>query len=485
MAIHAAVLASGRKERRGVCWAVMLLLCVGCGSTPAVILPNESTEPVDIQRFELVARFVHLSDSQIVDEESPGRLTAFAALSGSAWRPQEAYSTQLLDGMIRTVNKMHVARLPIDFVLFTGDATDNAQHNELRWFLTAFDGGLIDPLTGPDDRAPEDRPDPLLDPHQPFTAQGLYRHGVHGDRPTITWYVVFGNHDHFAGGVFPIVTGLLGQRTAPLPLQNRIGLFLPLDLNPVGWIAWAPITPAHPGPPPELNFPMTVPANPMRRFITDGEFVRAHLESTTDPPGHGFDPEHRQRTWYSVSPVPGLRLIGLNSATPLLERPTQVYADGAISLPQLRFLRRELERSQGRREIVIVATHHPSGALQPAYGSAFTPLSFRDLLNKFSCVKLHLAGHWHRHVVIDRGGYLEIVTGSVIDAPQQGRIVEIWRTREDDQDGAVIMRYWTFSHLDEIRAPDDSHGELFDDPLLPMRRQAAALAGIEEVLAPP
>jgi len=461
---------------------------------PGVPLPNESTEPVDADRFELLARFVHITDAHATDEESPGRLTAVAALSASAWRPHEAYSTQLLDGIIRTINKLHVARHTIDFVVHTGDASDNAQLNEMNWFITALDGGRIDPLTGPDDRDPALRPDPLLDPHEPFTAQGMYRNGVHGDAPTIEWYNLFGNHNRFALGVFPIVTDLLGGRISPLPLENRVGLFLPVDLDPTGRLAWAPITPANPGPPPELNLPVLVQADPARRFITDRDFIEAHLAGTGEPTGHGFDPDHPNRTWYSVSPVPGLRLIALNSATPFIEVPTLVYSEGAISLPQVRFLQLELASAQALGECVIVATHHPSGALDLTSGTALTPRAFRRLLNGYSCVKLHIAGHWHRNLVIDRGGYIEIVTSSIIDPPQQGRIIEIWRPTEPRADpvptvsGAradlpaegeeIELRYWMFSHLDEIEPPDDSHTDIFDYPLLPMRRIAAELAGV-------
>jgi hypothetical protein len=57
-------------------------------------------------------------------------------------------------------------------------------------------------------------------------------------------------------------------------------------------------------------------------------------------------------------------------------------------------------------------------------------------------------------------------------------VIEIWRERGEAGDDAVELRYWMFSHLDEIDPPDDSHADLFNDPLLPMRRIAAELAGM-------
>ncbi len=469
-----------------------LLVVAGCGTLPDVRLPNESTAPVDSPRFELLTTLVHISDAQIVDEESPGRLTVAAEFSGSAWRAYEAYSTQLLDGMVRTINKIHVARQRIDFVIHTGDATDNVQINELRWFVAAFDGGTIDPLTGPDGRDAADRPEPLLDPHRPFEAQGLYRNGVHGDAPTIAWYGVLGNHDRFAVGVFPIVSDLSGRRTSPLPLQDRIPLTFPVVLDPVGRLAFGAIMPENPGPPPPIALPTLVQPNPDRRYYTDREFVAAHLAAAGEPPGHGFDAADPGRTWYSVSPNPGLRLIVLNSATPLIERPTFVFSEGAISLAQVQFLRGELSRADARGEVVIVATHHPSESLELVYGTALSPRSFRDLLNEYPCVKLHLCGHWHTNAVFDRGGYVEMVTGAIIDAPQQGRVIEVWKatgvttdptTDLDASPGAspeatVELRYRFFSHLDPIDPPNDAAATLFEDPLLEMRQEAAVLAGV-------
>lgn len=447
------------------------LFLPSCGGPPTPLRSDEDLRPVDTTRFQLVARLVHVTDTHIVDEESPARLSSLGDLSRSAWRPNEAYSTQILDGVVRTINKWHAARAPIDFVVVTGDVLDNMQRNELRWFITCFDGGVIDPRSGPDDRAPENRSEPLLDPHHPFTAQGLYQHGFHGDLASVDWYAVMGNHDHFALGVFPVISDFLGRRVAPLPLRPRLGLFLPLFLDPLSALAFSPITPAFPVPRPGYLFSQPIHPNAERAFITNDELVRAHVASRSSPAGHGFDSRAVRRTWYSISPKPGVRLIALNSSTPVVEQPTQVHSEGAISLEQLHFLEAELSQAESNNEVVILATHHPATSLQWQLGTALTAPSMIALLQRHPKVKLHLAGHWHVNAVLDRDTYYEIVTGSTLDSPQLTRVIELWRNGEE-----IEVRYRYLSHLEDIPPPNATQGELFLDPLLPMRRIAHEMA---------
>ena len=478
-----------RRNRISLAGAVTACLLAACGSNQGVLLPNERSDAVDGSQFRLLARVAHLSDAQILDEESPARLTFANALIPDSWRPQEAFSTQLLDGTIRAVNRYHESGTTVDFVVHTGDGVDNCQSNELDWFLTAFDGGAIDPRSGPDDRSPDQSGAPELDPHRPFVAEGLYRHGVHGDLPDIPWYAVMGNHEHFAVGVFPVVPRLDGSLVSPLPLPDRVGFFLPVELDPLASVTYMLISPAHPGPPSGLAFPIYIWPNADRAFVDMRSGLQAYGDTATSPAGHGFNPSS-QRRWYSVSPVPGVRLIGLDSSDPVAPDPRRVYSEGSIGLAQILFLRNELESACARDEKVIVLTHHPSADLKIDYGSAASPDSWRTLLRSFPCVTLHLVGHTHRNRVWDQGQYLEIETSSILDYPQEARMIEIW-----ESDDELELRYWMFSHLDEcgdgITCRDaSSTSESKDDgpaddgadppppadPLLDMRRFAYELA---------
>ncbi len=432
-----------------------------------LLLPARDVAVDDARGVTLIARIAHISDTQIIDEETPARFAGADEFVNSAWRPYESYSTQLFDGILRAVNRVHAAGRPIDFLVHTGDACDNVQSNELEWLVGVFDGTLIDPLSGPDDRPAQSRPPPLLDPHAAFQSQGLYREALHGELPSIPWYIVFGNHDVHSIGVFPIVTLFGGARIAPLPLSLRPGLVLPVRLDPLGSTAYAKVTPARPGPPPVLGPPRPVTPNAERAFFNRREFIRAMFATASGPAGHGFVDRDRGPSWYSASPVAGLRLIGLDTNDRPVVLPEFIYWQGAVSRRQFDFLRGELATAAELGEIVIVTSHHPSASIEPVSGSEVSPQEFRALLNEHPNVLMHLAGHSHRNHVKDRGGYIEIETCSTLDLPQEGRLIEIWR---DESDGSLVVAYEMFSHLDDTLPP------LGDDPLRQLREQARELA---------
>jgi len=457
--------------RAGFCLRVATVLpaCLwaGCAGDSGVPWPAEYNAPAATGSLRRVARIVHVTDTHLVDTLSPARYAGIDPLAGSAWRPHEACSTQILDGIVRAINRRHGSGDSIDFVVHTGDACDNAQRNELNWLIAVMDGDSVDPLSGPDDRPVAGRPPASVDPYLPFEAEGLYRQGVHGSAPSIPWYIVRGNHDVYALGVFPIFEGAAGERFAPLPLDHRPGFLLPVRLDPESWLAYGNITPAAPGPPPALAFPRLVVPSRLRRYVTTADYVSILHGSVSSPPGHGFDASPASATWYTVSPVSGVRLIGLDTTAAVNIAPASVHSEGALTRTQLDFLSAELVAAVARDELVIVATHHPSASLSPLWGSEVSPEELRAVLRECPNVVVHLCGHTHRHRVSNQGGYLEIETASTLDWPQEARCIELWQDEATDE---VIVAYEVFSHLDGPPDPPDA------DPLRGLREVAYELA---------
>jgi len=455
-----------RREFLQMSCQVGLLTWLGCRGDEGLLLPARESEPIDTDGFSLLARIAHITDTHVLDEESPARFAGAHAITHSAWRPYEAYSAQLFDGIVRMINRIHATGRRIDFVVHTGDLCDNAQGNELAWALRVLDGGTVDPRSGPDDRPAGTRPEPRLDPHTPFEAQGLYRFGEHGQAPSIPYYIVPGNHDVHAIGVFPIIQSSDGRRTAPLPLEDRPGFVLPVRLDPVGSVAHGNVTPADPGPPCLFETPRYVEPNPARAFFDLDEYRGALSGTRTLPAGHGYRMAEEGGVGYSVEPVAGLRLIGLDTNDRRDVTPGYPFQEGAVSRSQLRFLEDELAAARERDEVVIVATHHPSVALCPAFGSEVFPQELQAVLGHCPNVVAQLAGHRHVHRVVARGGYVEIETCSTLDWPQEARLVEIWR----DEAGNCRIRYETFTHIDASISALDA------DPLLALRARALELA---------
>ena len=454
----------------GLLWFAALgagLVGFGCNTDVGTLLPAEASGAAQAGNLTLGVRLAQISDKHVVDTLSPARFPGASVLVGSVWRPQEAYATQLLDGMVRTINRIHASGRTIDFVLHTGDACDNNQSNELGWVVGVLDGETVNPLSGPDDRPADARPDAAHDPYATFLPQGLYRRGVHGDLPSVPWYSVLGNHDAYALGAFPVFESSDGRRTAPLPLDERPGLVLPVRMDPEASYAYGNVTPAAPGPPPLFELPRYVVPNAERRYFNKVEYVEKVFTTVTGPAGHGFADAPPGATWYSMVPAAGVRLIGLDTTAAAMHTEGGIYNEGALSWEQHEFLRAELDAAQARGELVIVATHHPSGDLSLVAGTAVFPDELRGLLRQHPNVVLHVVGHTHRNRVTDQGGYLEIETCSTLDWPQEGRLIEVWR---DAAAASVVVTYEMFSHLDESLPP------LGADPLHDLRRTAANLA---------
>ena len=140
-------------------------------------------------------RFFTMSDIHVYDKESPsqpfyalGYYNSYESGETPAITFTMLYTTHILDAAIQTVNALHKHK-PFDCGLFLGDADNNSQYNELRWYIDVIDGKFIRPSSGA--HAGEDK----IDYQKPYQAAGLDK--------TIPWYQTKGNHDDFWFGSVP------------------------------------------------------------------------------------------------------------------------------------------------------------------------------------------------------------------------------------------------------------------------------------------
>jgi len=424
--------------------ALALFLMSGCPTgEPADLSPRPT--PGERHLF----RLAHITDPQIIDEESPARAVRFTAVSYSGWRPQEAYGVHTLDATLQAINRIHSeGERPVDFVMITGDLVDLAQQNELDWFMATMDGGVVRPDSGAADGVAR-HPAPALNPKLPYDAEGL--------DPEIPWYTCYGNHDGLAVGTFPIDRTPAHQEDwfAPLlpPVARILGLHAlgPDNNSFIATDDWSPAVILGSGVPyrderlqldlGQLYGGRIVPDDG-RRFLSKRDFIAAHLNSTSQPPGHGFTAASLDdgRTYYSARPLPEvpLRLIVFDTVAET-DQYGLPFHYGTLSRRHFEdFVLPELEGAAAAGDWVILASHHPAADFDLGIDrSRVRAAEFRALAATYPNVIMHLFGHTHRHraeTVRGTNPYLEISTSAIIDYPQEGRLLDVFL----DADGRSI-----------------------------------------------
>ncbi len=448
--------------------------------------------------------FIHISDLHICDAQSPARVELMDRFADphnptsemiplvGAYRAQEIMTTQTLETMVRTINSISTGKhseRPIDFVIATGDVTDNAQANELEWYLTIMDGGLVHPDSGDNehwegvastdpktyDRSywnPEGTPDGCEDDfprslygfptipgltsavRQPFMATGV-RH---------KWLATHGNHDALLQGTVPpdelltnIATG--GERLTELAPD--------IDLVKV-FSGWSMVGPASYADPKGGKF-RSQDVDERRRLNQTSDWARLHLSCNHD--GHGLTQTNIENgTKYWFKDIGDFRIISLDTVN------INGGWQGSLDESQFNWLKRILKETT--QKYIILASHHPLHTMFNLFAPEGADRrigidEITDELLKHPKIKLWVAGHDHdnriRYVGTEgENGFWHILTSSLIDWPQQGRMIEIF---EDEQE--LVICTLVFDHQSPINLEEATSNLL----------EAKNLAGISRILS--
>lgn len=457
---------------------------------------DDLVTPGDLDGALRVLRFVQVSDAHILDDDAPApmRVDAFDELffgtgvSDGAERPQDEYTDEALDAVIRAINALH-AEDPLDFIVTTGDNIDNSLENELMRFLDNWEGRLtkVGPFSGavclPDGQSTSVDDD---DHDVSDACTHLPDHVAANNTPLVEglpWFSAFGNHDGLIQGNVPIEPSF----------QEAAAQF-------------------------------------GRRFLQQSEFVAMHFDGgascaasqpagqLADDFGHGYgfagerlcDEDPDNDGYYSFGSR-GVRFIvldtvndsfvtgnenyagGFNPQTTLGGDILGGYSEGSLDPVQYEWLVSELDRHKD--SLVVLLSHHtvtsmfskhvegncggPNGEcledLLTAAGYMTGP-KLVETLTEYPNVIAWIGGHVHRNHIqpmVRAGapspGFWNIETSSIIDMPQESRIIEVWVTADGAKGFFAITPFTHDFHKSrELAMTDDqfdaelAHGEAGD-----------------------
>ena len=365
-----------------------------------------------------------INDPQITDEESPIRLAGYDKL----YRPQAQLTAQSFEAHVRTAQRISdLSTRPFDFALIGGDLIDTPQKNELDWFLTILNGGIVDPDSGIDN---DPNPGPGNDYNDPFISDGI----------NFPWYAAMGNHELLYFGWL----GLINQDLRNAAVSNR--LYTGTPYNKPGWHAYVDGDTADAS----LIFSPNVftPADPDRIPLYKNELLQALHDAGGQPAGHGLtqDNINTGKGYYSVYPVDGkpIKMIVLETTDATETNPDLAWL-GSMDSNQFGWLQAELVSADLNNELVIMVSHH---RLEDFHNqSPVHRNTVKSLLASYNNVVLHLTGHMHGNTKrlqsangID--GYWELMTASTRDFPQQSRAIEL----VDEGNGYLSVYITNFDH---------------------------------------
>jgi hypothetical protein len=389
------------------------LTTLAAGEPLTPIAPPGEMIPVPGASPSMLLRFVHLPDIQLVDDESPNRVCdvdvpASIGPTDGAFRSQEGDECRILDAAVRTINALNKT-LPLSFVLTGGDNADNAQTNEIDWFLQIMDGSKSVKCDSGDYNDPV--PGPNNDGKDPFEAVGL----------DVPWWWVTGNHDILIQGNYVV--------------DSRF------QASAVGTVAFGATRDyTQPGAP---LFKGPIVPDPRRMPLERQQLMKL---VGTDGDGHGVGPSQMAsgKAFYSFDvPNSPLRFI-------ILDTPAETGSDdGVVHQADIDSTIKPLfDQALADGKLVIAASHHSTDQITDGSGfggtlqaDALTEAEWEDFLGGYDNLLFYMVGHLHLHrvtyVTPSKGhAFWEIMTGALADFPHELRVVEIW----DDDNGWIRMR---------------------------------------------
>ncbi|MEU1179226.1 TIGR03767 family metallophosphoesterase [Streptomyces sp. NPDC005820] len=414
-------------------------------------------------RRTTLAAFVQLTDLHLIDSQHPLRLEYLRAASPISWRPHEALTVQGAVSLIERVNSLRAAPVtgaPLDFVVTTGDNTDNNAHTELDWYLTVMSGGRITPNSGDPRRyeGVQNSGIPLYWQSDSTSRDSFKQRGfphldgflaaaireVNSPGLTLPWYSTVGNHDAMPLGCYAHGDSWLaeyavgGRKLMELtPAEaSRLQLSISQDRDPRGTVIRDLLKS-------KTRAMRTVTPDERRAPYTPAEHVKAHLDPAykgVGPVGHGYTAGNLAAgtQYYTFEVAENVIGISLDTTDP------GGHYDGSIGTAQLKWLDATLRAHKDTYAIVF--SHHTSQSMSntrpdPAHPRErrHTGAELTALLGRHRNVVAWVNGHIHRNDITPHQGaagtFWEVSTASHVEFPQLARVIEL----VDNKDGTLSI----------------------------------------------
>ena len=440
----------------------------GAIQEPRIDIMPDGYDPALVTKAKKLLNFFAMTDVHQGDKESPTQMiylqylyypTPIPGMGNYPWTfetsiysPVMMYTPFVFDAALQTANALH-KKDPFDFGLGLGDAANNTQYNELRWYLDVLDGKVITPSSGAHLGAD------TIDYQKSFKAAGLDK--------SIPFYQAIGNHDQFFIGSFIVDNAQRSLRdtftgNAPIAMGDVL-----LDTSNIvktdyfmGVIDGSTLFGDIFGAGPIGNFPTppTITADPDRYSLTKNQWIGEFFK-TSSPNAYGFglvepnqEPDFACYSFVPKSEIP-LKVIVLDDNQSQSDQSTDIHGHGFLSQARWDWLRKELDNGQSNNQLMIIACHIPIG-VQP-YGSKMewwvdpqNACTIQELIIELQAhpnLIVWLSGHRHVNTIkafksLDQNhpenGFWQVETSSLRDFPQQFRKFEVFA--ESDNNVSVV-----------------------------------------------